>query len=89
MILLEENADLSAMVSLCFVREADSAFDLRLIGDKSDFARSLYKIYDSRESVLIELLRVNLSILEVLPTLLDQEINAPIIYGAGALNMDN
>lgn len=75
LISIEEDPKRNAMLSLCFGREFGSIFDLRLPTPDAVLTRSFYKTYDSKESILLELLNLNLTFLEDLPASLEAEFS--------------
>lgn len=81
LIAAEENPNSGAMLGLCFVREHNSLFDLRMGLSGGESARSFYKTYDSRESILLELLNLEFSVLRALTTALEVEVETAAEYG--------
>lgn len=79
---IEENAGLGAMLSLCFVRDSGVLFDLRSDVPAAEMSRYFYKAYDSRESILLELLKLTSAVSPAFLISLGTEIALPSRYGA-------
>lgn len=75
LISVEEDLELNALLSTQFIRDGALLLDLALIEGSKSTARIFYKSYDSRESILLELLQTNFGVLKAVTNLFDSEAN--------------